>query len=161
LIRFAVLLSVIVLCGPLALAQEDRKDTRPGIAPDIREDESKLKVQRGNFVVVPIPISNPTLDSGLVVGGAYFYPQTEEQKKLQPASLTALGGLYTNNDSRALVIAQQNYWKDDRWRFTGALGGADLRLSFICKTIQATQGRLVWRCVHPSCRRQSEHQYRN
>ena len=75
---------------------------------------SKLKLQKGNFVVVPIPISNPTLDSGLVVGGAYFYPQTDEEKKSQPASLTALGGLYTSNDSRAVVIAQQNYWKDDR-----------------------------------------------
>ena len=53
-----------------ASADETKTDTRPGIAPDIREDETKLKLQKGNFVVVPIPISNPTLDSGLVLGAA-------------------------------------------------------------------------------------------
>jgi len=145
LIRFAVLLSVIVLYGPLALAQESKTDTRPGLAPDIREDESKLKVQRGNFVVVPIPMSNPTLGSGLVVGGAYFYGQTAEQKKAQPASLTALGGLYTDNDSKAVVLAQQNYWRDDRWRFTGAIGAADLRLSLLAPDETSDGSSVDWR----------------
>jgi len=114
-----------------ASADETKTDTRPGIAPDIREDETKLKLQKGNFVVVPIPISNPTLDSGLVLGAAYFYPQSEEQKKLQPASVTAAAGMYTSNNSKAFGIAQQNYWKDDKWRFTGVLGSADLRLSLL------------------------------
>jgi len=109
----------IVSCPALARdktdasADETKTDTRPGIAPDIREDETKLKLQKGNFVVVPIPISNPTLDSGLVLGAAYFYPQTEDQKKRQPASVTAAAGMYTSNNSKAFGIAQQNYWKDD------------------------------------------------
>lgn len=42
------------------------------LLPDIREYESKLEFQKRNFVVVPIPMSNPTLDTGLVLGGAYF-----------------------------------------------------------------------------------------
>ncbi len=37
--------------------QNPQQDTRPPLAPDIREDETNLKVQRGNFVAVPIPIS--------------------------------------------------------------------------------------------------------
>jgi len=129
----------------VAVAQESTTDTRPGIAPDIRDDETKLKVQRGNIVVVPIPISNPTLGSGLVVGGAYFYGQTEEQKKTQPASLTALGGLYTDNDSKAVVLAQQNYWRNDRWRFTGAIGGADLRLSLLAPDETSDGSSVDWR----------------
>ena len=138
----------LVIAGLLASTPafaSEKTDTRPGLAPDIREDETKLKAQRGNFVVVPIPISNPTLDSGLVVGGAYFYPQTEEQKKRQPASLTALGGLYTSNDSRAVVIAQQNYWRNDRWRFTGAMGGADLRLSLLAPDETGDGSSVDWR----------------
>lgn len=119
-----MLLTVLLLAGSASLADDDRDerstDTRPGIAPDIRDDETTLKVQRGNFVVVPIPISNPTLDTGLVAGAAYFYPQSAEQEKTQPASLTAAAGLYTNNDSKAFGIAQQNYWRNDKWRFTGA-----------------------------------------
>ncbi len=141
---FLTALLLAAQSGNPALA-EDKTDTRPGLAPDIREDETRLKVQRGNFVVVPIPISNPTLDSGLVVGGAYFYPQTEEQKKKQPASLTALGGLYTSNDSRAVVIAQQNYWRNDRWRFTGVLGGADLRLSLLAPDETSDGSSVDWR----------------
>jgi hypothetical protein len=114
---------------PGAVAQTPAPDTRPGVAPDIRADETNLKLQRGNYVVVPIPISNPTLGTGLIAGGAYFYPQTDEQRIAQPASVTAAAAMYTTNDSRAAAIVQQNYLKENRWRFTGALGAADLRLS--------------------------------
>jgi len=139
-------LSALLLCTSAALSQESSQtDTRPGIAPDIREDETNLKLQRGDIVVVPIPISNPTLGAGLVVGGAYFYPQTEEQKKLQPASLTAAAGMYTSNDSRVLAVAQQNYWRDDRWRFTGVAGGADLRLSLLVPEGSSATPSVDWR----------------
>lgn len=115
-----LLVTLVVLFGSPAIADETKTDTRPGIAPDIREDETRLKMQRGNFVAVPVPMSNPTLDAGLVLGAAYFYPQSEEQKKVQPASITAGAGMYTSNDSKAFVLVQQNYWKNDKWRFTGA-----------------------------------------
>jgi hypothetical protein len=104
-------------------------DSRPPLAPDIRNDDTELKLQRGNLVVVPIPISNPTLETGLVAGAAWFYGQTAEQAEQQPASLTAAAGMYTSNNSRALVLGQQNYWSRNRWRFTGALGAADLNLT--------------------------------
>ena len=140
-----LLSSVAVAQDDEAIAHNDKKDTRPGIAPDIRDDDMKLKAQKGNLVVVPIPISNPTLNEGLVVGGAYFYPQTEEEKKLEPASLTGAGGMYTSNDSRAFVLVQQNYWGKGNWRFTGAVGGADLRLSLLAPD-DTTSGQSVdWR----------------
>jgi hypothetical protein len=138
-------LAAIALLSQAAIAQDPKTDTRPGIAPDIREDETKLKVQRGDFVIVPIPISNPTLDTGLVVGAAYFYPQSEEEKKLQPASVTAAGGMYTSNASRAFVLVQQNYWKRNMWRFTGALGAADLRLSLLAPDQTSTGQSVDWR----------------
>ena len=136
---------LIMLSSSLALAEETGTDTRPGIAPDIREDDTDLKLQRGDFVVVPIPISNPTLDSGLVVGAAYFYAQTEEQKKRQPASVTAAAGMYTSNDSRAFAVVQQNYWNDNKWRFTGVAGWADLRLSLLAPDQTVSGSALDWR----------------
>jgi len=145
LIRITVLSGLIVLYVSAALAQDTTTDTRAGIAPDIREDNTRLKLQRGDFVVVPIPISNPTLDEGLVVGAAYFYPQSEEEKKLQPASLTAAAGLYTSNYSRAFALVQQNYWKKGRWRFTGAIGGADLKLSLLAPEQAAGGQSIDWR----------------
>jgi len=134
-----------VLYGSTAIAQNDATDTRPGIAPDIREDETQLKLQRGDLVVVPIPISNPTLDTGLIAGAAYFYPQSEEQKNRQPASVTGAAALYTSNDSRAFVVVQQNYWRDDQWRFTGAVGAADLRLSLLTSDQSSGEQSLNWR----------------
>ena len=99
-----------------------------GVAPDLREDETVLKLQKRDFVVVPVPIVTPTIGSGLVVGGAYFYRQTEEQKKVQPASMTAAGGVYTNNDSKAFVVGHQSYWAEDTWRLGVGVGSADLKL---------------------------------
>lgn len=128
----------LVLCTTSAFAdttdpEPNEKTGQPesGIMPDLRNDEMRLKLQKGDFVVVPIPISNPTLDTGLVAGGAYFYGQTPEQEKTQPASLTAVAAMYTSNDSKAFGIAQQNYWHQDTWRFSGALGYADLKLSLL------------------------------
>jgi hypothetical protein len=137
----------LVSAAPVVLAQTDDSvtDDRPSVAPDIREDESRLKLQKGNFVVVPIPISNPTLDTGLVAGAAKFYGQTEEQSKTQPASVTGLAAMYTSNDSRAAAIVQQNYWRNDRWRFTGILGGADLRLSLIAPDEASGTESVDWR----------------
>ena len=93
---------VSLVCCVAAHGQESHADTAPNLAPDIREDETRLKIQDGNFVAVPIPMANPILDAGLIAGAAYFYPQTEEQKKQQPASVTGLAGMYTTNESWAL-----------------------------------------------------------
>ena len=143
--RILSLTILLALCTTFAYADESKTDTRPSIAPDIREDESKLKQQKGNFVVVPIPISNPTIGTGLVAGAAYFYKQTEEQAKVQPASVTGAGGLYTDNDSKAIVIGHQGYWSKNRWRDTSAIGAADLRLSLLSSD-QKLSGRSVdWR----------------
>jgi len=142
------LLGVLALlaCQPAAVADviDIEKDTRPPLAPDIREDDMELKLQRGDFVAVPIPLSNPTLGSGLIAGAAYFYPQTEEQKAVQPASLTGLAGMYMDNDSKAVAIAQQNYWNSNRWRFTGAVGAADLKLSLLSSDADGNGIDLDW-----------------
>lgn len=143
--RFVASASAILVLTVPAFAQGDKTDTRPAIAPEIREDGTRLKLQRGDFVAVPIPISNPTLDTGIVAGAAYFYPQSEEQKKRQPASVTAAAGIYTSNDSRALALVQQNYWRQDRWRFTGALGAADLRLSLLAPPDETDEPKVDWR----------------
>ena len=132
-----------------AVAQEREttieRDTRPSVAPDIREDEMRLKAQRGDFVAVPIPVGGPTFGSGLIAGAAWFYPQTEAQKAAEPASLTAVAGAYTDNDSRALAIVQQNYWNRNKWRFTGAAGAADLRLSLLAPDEGGGSASVDWR----------------
>ena len=112
--------------------------------PDLREEKSRLKLQKGDVVVVPIPMSDPTLGTGLILGGAYFYPQTEAQAAVQPASLTGVAGMYTSNDSYAFGIGQQNYWDEDKWRFTGALGYLNFELSLIEPSQSGDGSDLDW-----------------
>jgi len=102
--------------------------------PDPDEEETKFKLLKKmpkNLLLVPIPTSSPTFGTGLILGGAYFYPQTEEQKNAQPASFTGAAAGYTSNDSWAVGVMQQNYWKEDTWRFTGVAAYLDLKLRLI------------------------------
>jgi hypothetical protein len=99
--------------------------------PKLDEENSRfrfLKNKPENLLIVPIPTSSPTFGTGLILGGAYFYRQTETQKAAQPASFTGAAAGYTNNDSWFAGVMQQNYWKEDTWRFTGVAGYLDLKL---------------------------------
>lgn len=145
LIQLSMIALLAAATPTLAQDANPATDTRPPIAPDIREDDVRLKVQRGDFVAVPIPISDPTLEEGLILGAAYFYGQSEEQAETQPASVTGAAALYTNNNSRAFAVFQQNYWRENRWRFTGAVGAADLRLSLLTVDDGSDQQSIDWR----------------
>jgi len=107
---------------------DDDPSPKPEPIPDIRDDDLKFKLQKRNWVIVPIPVSNPTLDTGLVVGGAYFYPQSESQKDVQPASVTGAAGFRSSNDSSAFGVAHQSYFSEDKWRIGGIVGHADVKL---------------------------------
>ncbi len=131
--RLPTLAVLVLLVAPAAWADGRAETDDPGESPvspipDIRDDDLKLKLQKKNWVIVPIPVSNPTLETGLVVGGAYFYPQTDAQKKVQPASVTAVAGFRTSNKSSAFGIAYQSYFSEDKWRIGGIIGHADVKL---------------------------------
>ena len=59
--------------APIRLYADAMPDPPVEQAPDLTSEESPVVAKARNFVVVPIPLSNPTLGTGLVVGGAYFY----------------------------------------------------------------------------------------
>ena len=111
----------------------------PEHIPDLREERLAVKLQERNWFIVPVPVSNPTVGSGLVLGGAYFYPQTEAEKKVQPASVTGAAGFYSSNDSAAFGIAHQSYWDSNKWRLGGAMGHVDLNLDLTAPGAGASQ----------------------
>jgi len=101
----------------------------PEFIPDLRKADLNLKLQKGDFVVVPIPISNPTLGSGLVIGSAYFYPQSAAQAKLQPPSVTGAVAFKSSSESTAFGVGHQSYFGGNKWRLGGVYGRADLELA--------------------------------
>ena len=148
----APIVLLLISASQIAIAQSnddgiddnETQATTPAVVPDVREDDIPVKLARGDFVIVPIPISNPTLDTGLVALGAYFYPQTEEQEEQQPASVTGAGALYTSSDSKLFLVAHQSYWNKDTWRLGGAFGHADLNLTLPLPVMVAGRDRVDW-----------------
>lgn len=118
--------------------------THQGVAPDLREDKPPLTVGKGNFVVVPIPFSNPTLDTGLVAGAAWFHAQSEAEKKVQPPSITGVAAMGSSNGSKAAAVGHMGYWKEDRWRFTGVYAQADLLLPLLAPGDVAGVDQVDW-----------------
>ena len=66
----------------------------PEWTPDLRAEDTRLKAQKGDFVAVPIPIADPTIGTGLVIAGAYYYSQTTTEQAVQPASTTQAVAAY-------------------------------------------------------------------
>lgn len=148
IVSLAVLLVCSICAGtPLAADPQNRAKvaTSPqGIAPDMREEPPPATASHGSFMVVPIPFSNPTLDSGLVAAAAWFWPQDERQKATQPPSVTGLAAMYSSNGSRAAAIGHAAYWKEDRWRFKGAFGVADLELPLLAADDSGAGLQIGW-----------------
>jgi len=122
-----------IALAPVGGAQEAGSGSfpSPDIAPEIRDAELPMSARSGNFVAVPIPFSNPTLETGLIGAVGYFHAQTEAQERSQPASMTGFGAMYTSNQSYGVAVGHSGYWKEDRWRFKGALGYADIELPLL------------------------------
>ena len=130
-VRLSVLVVLFFAVDGQAIEQDDTTSGRPAITPDISDTDLPLSMRDGNFVAVPIPFSNPTLENGLAAVAAYFYPQSGAQKAAQPPSVSGLAAMYTTNESRALGLGHSAYWDEDRWRFAGALGYADFNLPLL------------------------------
>ena len=92
---------------------------------DSVEPSGKVASDLG-FVTMPIPQSNPTLGTGLILPLLLLY---DPGGKGRPW-MTGLGGMYTDNGSWAVGALQKAYLNDDKFRVTGVLGYADLNLKF-------------------------------
>jgi len=143
--RFLIFFTSVLVASPAAWPQEHSRaegesqgnqhtvstDLPVEAIPDLRHEKPTLKIpakRARDFFIVPIPMSSPTFGSGLVLGGAYFYRQNEAQKASQPPSFTAAAAGYTDNKSWFGGVLQQNYWKEDRWRFSAVAGYLDFDL---------------------------------
>jgi len=96
------------------------------------EDEQKIAQigpQRGNFVLVPIPVSNPTVGTGLLGVAMYLHPKPQGAEEV-PNDTSGIGALYTNNDTWFVGGFHNASWDNDRYRFMGAIGKGRLVLRY-------------------------------
>jgi outer membrane protein assembly factor BamA len=109
-----------------ALAQTPTPETsaKTDSANTQNTDETK-KEKKGEWLVAPIPISSPAIGAGLEWAVGYMFPFNKKDK-ISPSSVIGVGGLFTNNGSRAIAVGGRLYFKEDKYRFTVAAGDAKI-----------------------------------
>jgi hypothetical protein len=123
----AIMVFVLLLVPSLTCAQDEKMhEIKQPTKFDLgKKDEGKAD-EKDKWIAMPIPISNPTIGTGLGLSALYLYKIDEAS----PTSNTMVGGLYTNTDSWLVGIKQTTYLDGDKYRLNGTLGYANLNLDF-------------------------------
>jgi hypothetical protein len=85
-----------------------------------------VSVDGHNIVVAPIPISNPTVGTGLALTGMLLY-KTDTQS---PESFTALGAGYLSSHSWLVGAGEKLNFDSDLYRLTTGLGYGQINYNF-------------------------------
>ncbi len=97
---------------------------------ELSEAAPKLDTDtKGSWVPVPIPISNPTVGTGLVGALLYLHPNTSSDPEA-PSAMSGVGALYTDSQSWFVGAFHEDYWLDDRLRFELAVGTGNFNLQY-------------------------------
>src|SRR5205085_254902 len=75
--------------------------------------------KKGSWLFAPIPINSPAIGAGLQWAVARVFPLNKKDE-ISPPSTVGIGGVFTNNGSRAVAIGARLYLKEDKYRFTTA-----------------------------------------
>ena len=103
-------------------------DDRAGGSGDV-DSGAKAKSKRGEFVIAPIPVINPTVGNGLALGVGYLYHLDKDDVR-SPPSITGVGGFRTSNGTRGGVIAQKFVLRENKYRLLLVAGRADIHYNF-------------------------------
>jgi len=96
---------------------------------DVDKAHNSKSFRKGQFLAVPIPMSNPTIGSGLQAALLYMHPSKKNSAD-SPNATSGLGGMYTDTDSWVAGLFHDNYLFDDRLRVRGVVGTGDVNVNF-------------------------------
>ncbi|MEY8841006.1 hypothetical protein AB9K41_18420, partial [Cribrihabitans sp. XS_ASV171] len=120
----AGLLCVLLARGIPVYGQSGDGVLDASVAPVAKtHEEASVGFRNGSFVVAPIPFSNPTIGSGLAVGLGYLFQFDETSKP----SMIGIGGLRSDNGSRAAGVAGNFYFRENRWILKLLAAEADVK----------------------------------
>ena len=109
---FPLACAAVLLSAELAAQEAERQEIERVLAPVQAVGQQE---RERDFVVLPIPLSNPTVGTGLAGVGLWIYELDEES----PPSRTAVGVAITDQDSWAIGGDQRTYLKQDKFRVNG------------------------------------------
>ena len=91
------------------------------------QEGAEVSPSKGKWLPVPIPVANPTVGVGLQPVLIYMHP---EKSKDSPNTTSGIAGMYTNTESWAVGAFHDDYFNNDKIRFTGFLGRGEFNLKF-------------------------------
>jgi hypothetical protein len=68
-------------------------------------DDTVTDTRRGEFLIAPLPIVNPTLDNGVALVGGYLFRLDPDDRTTAP-SVSGAGGFKTSNGSWGAAVLQ-------------------------------------------------------
>ena len=86
-------------------------------------------LKRGEFVVAPMPMVNPTLENGLAFVTGYLY-RIDPLDAVTAPSASAVAGFKTSNGSWGAGVLQSLHLWHDRFRLLGVAAYADVNYKF-------------------------------
>ena len=86
-----------------------------------------IDINGSDYVVAPIPFSNPTLGTGLNVVGLYMHAKRDKES-LTPT--TAAVALYSSNNSWMAGIFHEDFWDHGKNRVKLGIGISELNLNY-------------------------------
>lgn len=136
--RGVLAVAILLLPAAPAVAETSLKElfTDP---QDGAFDMSRFLKTRTGFVPIVAPVTEPAVGYGAAGGRIFFHrregdpppdPGPAGEGRMQPPSLTAVGGFATENGSWGVFGGHRGVWKGDRIRYLGGLGYASLQLTF-------------------------------
>ena len=132
---------VLQLCWTvliLFISSHSLADDKPREETAAKTDEADVttKSEGGNFLLLPIFITEPSIGEGLGLGLVYFHEQDDierpkvltgetivrtARRSVPPPTVTGVFAAYTNNDTAAIGIGHARSMKHDKYRLVGAM----------------------------------------
>jgi hypothetical protein len=85
--------------------------------------------RKGSIVPVPIPVSNPTVGTGLQAAILYMHPGNDTEPDA-PNKTSGAAGMYTSSKSWLAGAFHDGNFMNDKIRLTAFIGPGDLNLKF-------------------------------
>ncbi|WP_159454034.1 BamA/TamA family outer membrane protein [Roseovarius albus] len=94
---------------------------------DDASSQADIGFRNGSFIAVPVPFSNPMIETGIALGGAYLFQSDEGSN----TSMFGVGALKSTNDTEAYGAALSLNFDDNRWGVSASYIDADVRYDLI------------------------------
>lgn len=131
--RLIILSFLIVPAQSWSAIEQDVIDQ----ADRANEIKAASRIAKGTWLPIPIPVSNPTIGSGLQAALLYLHPQTSKDPNA-PGATSGIMAMYTDTDTRLVGGFHDGSWEEDLYRFRIVAGSGVFNLDYFGSTADSS-----------------------